>query len=316
MSTDTKKEPTRPLPARGQPPIEKSTRFLPSARRLLSLLRPQVARMGAVLALTVLAVVLNVLGPRVLGNAIDAVFSGVIAEQLPAGRSKAATVEALRASGQDSLADMVSRMDLVPGVGIDFGSVGRLLLLVLGLYAVAAVAQLIQAWLLNSAVQTTIRRLRADVEDKIHRVPLSYLDGQPRGELLSRVTNDVDNIAQSLTQTLSQLLFSLLTVVGVIVMMFTLSPVLTLVALVSIPIAMLITKQVMKRSQKLFVQQWASTGELNAQIEEAFTGHELVTVFGRRKEVRERFEETNTELMEVSYKAQFISGLMLSLIHI
>jgi ATP-binding cassette, subfamily B, multidrug efflux pump len=314
VSTQAKETPRRPLgrgPLAATPPIEKSSNFGPSAKRLLSLLRPQRARMGAVLLLTVVAVMLNVLGPRVLGDAIDHVFSGLISERLPAGQSKAASVEALRASGQNTFADMVARMDLVPGAGIDFDAVGRLLLIVMGLYAVAALAQLAQAWLLNGAVQATIRRLRADVEDKIHRLPLAYLDGQPRGELLSRVTNDVDNIAQSLTQTLSQLLFSALTVIGVLVMMLTISPLLTLVAVVSVPVAMLITRQVMKRSQTLFVQQWTSTGVLNAQIEEAFTGHELVTVFGRRKEVRERFDETNDQLMEVSYKAQFISGLMM-----
>ncbi|WP_018157834.1 ABC transporter ATP-binding protein [Demetria terragena] len=293
------------------PPVEKSAQFLPSAKRLLSLMRPQRARLILVLILSVMSVVLNVLAPKILGDAIDAVFSGSVSQALPAGQTKDSAIDGLRASGDIKLADMVSQMDLVPGEGVDFGVVGRLLLMVLGLYLIAALAQFIQAWILNAAVQATIRKLRSDIEAKIHRVPLSYLDGRPRGELLSRVTNDVDNIAQSLTQTLSQLLVSLLTVIGVLVMMLTISPMLTVVVLVSIPVALLITQQVMKRSQKLFVQQWTSTGALNAQIEESFTGHELVTVFGRGKEVRERFDETNAELMQVSYKAQFISGLMM-----
>lgn len=312
--TDTKTKPSS-APIRGPqgalPPAQKSATFFPSAKRLLSLLRPQRLRMTLVLVLTITSVVFNVLGPKILGDAIDEVFSGAVAAELPEGRSKEAVVAGLRAAGQDSFADMVSQMDLVPGVGIDFGVVGRLLLIVMGLYVFASLAQLAQAWLLNAAVQATVRRLRQDVEEKIHRVPLSYLDGRPRGELLSRVTNDVDNLSQSLTQTLSQLLVSLLTVVGVLVMMLTISPLLTLVVLLSVPVALLITGQVMKRSQKLFVQQWASTGELNAQIEEAFTGHELVTVFGRRQEVRARFDATNDQLMQVSYKAQFISGLMM-----
>ncbi|WP_409347712.1 ABC transporter ATP-binding protein [Luteipulveratus flavus] len=292
-------------------PTDKSMNFKPSAKRLIGLLRPQRVRMYAVLALTVTAVVLNVIGPRITGHAVDKIFAGAIGQQLPAGQSKDAVVEGLRARGQGTFADMVAAMDLIPGVGIDFGAVGRILLIVLTLFAVAAIFQYAQSWLLNDAVQATVQRLRNDVEAKIHRLPLSYFDQQPRGELLSRVTNDIDNIGQSLTQTLSQLLFSLLTVVGVLVMMLTVSPLLTLVAVVSIPLAMVVTGQIMKRSQKMFVAQWTNTGELNGQIEEAFTGHELVTVFGRRPEVQAAFDAKNEELRGVSHRAQFISGLMM-----
>nr|WP_169787773.1 ABC transporter ATP-binding protein [Luteipulveratus mongoliensis] len=292
-------------------PTDKSMNFKPSAKRLIGLLRPERVRMYFVLALTVSAVIMNVIGPRIIGHAVDKIFAGATGQRLPAGQSKDAVVEGLRNSGQGTFADMVAKMDLTPGVGIDFGAVGQILLIVLALYVVASLFQYAQSWLLNDAVQSTVQRLRNDVEAKIHRLPLSYFDQQPRGELLSRVTNDIDNIGQSLTQTLSQLLFSLLTVVGVLVMMLTVSPLLTVVAVVAIPIAMLVTGQIMKRSQKMFVNQWKNTGELNGQIEEAFTGHELVTVFGRRREVQEQFDAKNNELMGVSYRAQFISGLMM-----
>src|SRR5207248_11493994 len=169
----------------------------------------------------------------------------------------------------------------------------------------------LQGYLLNGVVQATIRRLRADVEDKLNRLPLPYFDSQPRGEILSRVTNDIDNIAQSLQQTLSQLLTSLLTVVGVLVMMFVVSPLLAVIALVAVPLSVVVTKQIAKRSQKQFIAQWTHTGALNGQIEEAFTGHELVKVFGRQREVEEAFVAKNDELFRASFAAQFVSGIIM-----
>ncbi|YAL84720.1 ABC transporter ATP-binding protein [Dermacoccaceae bacterium W4C1] len=292
------------------PPVDKPA-FGPAVRRLLGLLKPHWAKLVPALILSVVGVVLAVLGPRILGEAIDEVFTGAIGRNLPAGSTTEQVTDRLRAEGNTDLASMIERMGVVPGVGVDFSAVGHLLLVVLVLYLCSSLAQWLQAWFLADAVNAAMRRLRGQVEDKIHRVPLSYLDGQPRGELLSRVTNDVDNVSQTLTQTLSQLLVSLLTLVGVIVMMLTISPLLTLVALISIPLALLVTRQIMKRSQGLFVRQWANTGKLNGQIEEVYTGHELVTVFGRRAEVSQRFSETNDELMEVSSRAQFISGLLM-----
>jgi len=169
----------------------------------------------------------------------------------------------------------------------------------------------LQGWLMNEAVQRTTLKLRADVESKLHRLPLRYFDRQPRGELLSRVTNDIDNLAQSLQQTLSQLLTSLLTIVFVVTMMFVISATLALIALVTIPVTMAIAGAVMKRSQKQFVAQWRRTGALNAQIEEAFTGHALVKVFGRQKDVQARFEVDNEALFGASFRAQFLSGLIM-----
>ena len=220
-------------------------------------------------------------------------------------------VAELRAQGNDQFADMVERLNVIPGQGIDFTLLAQLLLLALVLYLVASLFLWLQGYLLNGAVQRSIYTLRNQVEEKINRLPLSYFDKQTRGELLSRVTNDIDNISQSLQQTLSQLLTSLLTVIGVTVMMFVISPVLALIALVTIPVSILVTALIGKRSQKLFIQQWKSTGELNGHIEEAFTGHSLVKVFGRQREVEAVFAERNSVLYSSSFGAQFVSGLIM-----
>ncbi|HWC22073.1 MAG TPA: ABC transporter ATP-binding protein [Flexivirga sp.] len=290
---------------------EKSKDFSGSAKRLLGRLTPHRPTLILILVLTLTAVALNVIGPKVLGKAVDTIYSGAVGSRLPHGQTKQQVVQALRDRGQDTFADMVSGMDVVPGVGIDFDSLSRILLVVLCLYLLAGAFQFIQARLLNRVVQDTMNTLRKDVEAKINKVPLSYLDGQPRGELLSRLTNDIDNIGQSMQQTISQLLVNGLTVIGVIVMMLTISWWLTLVAMIAIPIVMLVTGQVMKRSQKLFIAQWGHTGALNAQIEETFSGHELVKVFGRQHEVDASFDGTNDQLTTVSWKAQFVSGLVM-----
>ncbi len=197
------------------------------------------------------------------------------------------------------------------GQGIDFNALGGVLILALGLYVAAAFFGWIQGYLLNDVVQRTVFKLRADVEEKLSRLPLQFFDRQPRGELLSRVTNDIDNVAMSLQQTISQLLSSVLTVVGVLVMMFVVSPVLAVIMLVTVPLSVVIATQVAKRSQKQFVSQWANTGSLNGHIEEVFTGHELVKVFGRQREVEEVFRQRNEALFQASFSAQFISGLIL-----
>ncbi|WP_406829420.1 ABC transporter ATP-binding protein [Pedococcus sp. KACC 23699] len=293
-------------------PAEKSQNFGPSAKRLLGLMQPERTPLYAVLALAVASVGLSAIGPKILGRATDHIFAGVVGARLPSGVDKAQVVEQLRARGQGTLADLVSGMPyLVPGQGIDFGAVGRVLLLVLGIYAVASLLSWAQGWLLTGAVNRTIFGLRRDVEDKLNRLPLQYFDGQPRGELLSRVTNDIDNVAQSLQQTLSQLLTSLLTVVAMIAMMLYISPVLALIALFTIPVSMAVTAAIGKRSQKHFVQQWKSTGELNSVVEESFTGHELVKVFGRQDEVRASFRTKNDDLYAAGFGAQFVSGIIM-----
>ncbi|HET7761284.1 MAG TPA: ABC transporter ATP-binding protein [Phycicoccus sp.] len=293
-------------------PTEKSQNFVPSAKRVLALLRPERAVVWVVLGLAVGSVVLNAIGPKILGRATDLIFAGVFSRQIPAGVTQAQAVEALRARGEDRLADMLAAMQhVVPGQGIDFAAVGRVLLGVLAIYVVAAGLQWLQGWLLTGAVNRTIFRLRRDVEDKLNRLPLPYFDQQPRGELLSRVTNDIDNVAQSLQQTLSQLLTSLLTVVAMIAMMVWISPLLAVIALVTIPVTMVVTAMIGKRSQRHFVQQWKSTGELNGVVEETFTGHELVKVFGRQDEVDRQFDESNGALHHASFRASFISGIIM-----
>ena len=292
-------------------PVEKSLNFFPSLRRLLGHLAPERMILILVVLLAITGIVMNVLGPKILGMATDVIFTGVIGKNLPGGASKEQVIASLRAQGNDKFADMVERLNVVPGQGIDFTLLGQLLLLALVLYLVASLFLFLQGYLLNGAVQRSIYTLRSKVEEKINSLPLSYFDKQTRGELLSRVTNDIDNISQSLQQTLSQVLTSLLTVIGVTVMMFVISPALALIALVTIPVAIIVTTLIGKRSQKLFIQQWKTTGELNGHIEEAFTGQSLVKVFGRQGEVEAVFAERNTTLYKASFGAQFVSGLIM-----
>ncbi|GGB75716.1 multidrug ABC transporter ATP-binding protein [Knoellia flava TL1] len=293
-------------------PGEKSANFRVSARRLLALLRPERLSLYAVLAFALGSVGLNAIGPKILGRATDLIFAGVVGRQLPSEGTVPQIVAGLRARGQDTFADLVEKMPyLVPGAGIDFGAVGRVLLLVLGIYVVASLLQWAMGWILTGAVNRTIFNLRRDVEDKLNRLPLPYFDNQPRGELLSRVTNDIDNVSTSLQQTLSQLLTSLLTVVAMVGMMLWISPLLALIALVTIPVTMVVTAVIGKRSQKHFVQQWKSTGEVNSIVEETFTGHQLVKVFGRQQEAREAFRSKNDDLFAAGFGAQFVSGIIM-----
>ncbi|HEU5005966.1 MAG TPA: ABC transporter ATP-binding protein [Jatrophihabitantaceae bacterium] len=296
-------------------PAEKAMSFGPSARRLLGRLRPERAKALVVLVLAVCSVALAVLGPKILGRATDVIFTGFIGKQLgdhlPPGTTLQQAVAGERASGHGNTADLLATAHATPGVGIDFTKLGHVLLLALAVYIGAGLLSWLQGWLLNDVVQSAVRRMRSDVEDKINRLPLPYFDRQPRGELLSRVTNDIDNIQMTLQQTMSQLLTSLLTVVGVVTMMFLISPLLAVIALVTIPVSMFVTKAIAKRSQGKFVAQWRNTGQLNAQIEEAFTGHELVKVFGRHREIEAAFEAKNDELFQASFGAQFVSGIIM-----
>jgi ATP-binding cassette subfamily B protein len=292
-------------------PAEKSMNFGPSAKRLLRRLTPERPLALIVLLLAVCSVTLMVIGPRILGRATDIVFSGFIGDRLPAGISLDQAVAAARARGDDNFAALLERMDVVPGQGIDFTALGHVLLLALAVYVAGSALAWLQGYVLNGIVQRTVLRLRADVEDKLNRLPLPYFDQQPRGEILSRVTNDIDNISTTLQQTMSQLLTSLLTVVGVVTMMFVISPLLALIALVTIPVSVFVTKAIAKRSQGQFVAQWRHTGKLNGHIEESFSGHELVKVFGRQREVEQAFAEHNDALFHASFGAQFVSGLIM-----
>ncbi len=290
---------------------QRAHRFGPSAKRLVRRLAPERVRATAVVVLAVASVFLMTLGPRLLGHATDLVFAGLIGRSVPGGATKEEAVEALRRAGDDQRADLLSGVDFVPGRGVDFGAVSDALLIVLGVYVAASALAWLQGYLLNDVVQNVVRTMRSDVEDKVNRLPLEYFDRQPRGELLSRATNDIDNVSQSLQQTMSQLLTSLLTVVGVLAMMFWISPLLALIALVTVPISMWVAGRIMKRSQGEFISQWRQTGRLNAHIEESISGHALVTVFGRRQQVEDDFARQNDELYDASFRAQFISGLIM-----
>ena len=306
-----------PRPAGGPPwmslgaPAEKAVRFWPSARRLLARLKPQRLRLLCVVVLAAASVALSVIGPTLIGRATDIVFSGAVGAHLAPGMTQQQVVASERAAGHIHLAEMLARMHLVPGAGIDFRALEVTLLEVLALYLASAAFLWGQGYLLNEVVQAVVLRLRADVEGKIHRLPLRYFDGQTRGELLSRVTNDIGNISQSLQQSISQTLTALLTLMGVVSMMFVISPLLASIALVTIPLALLLTRVIGRRSQRHFIAQWTRTGELNAQIEEAFSGHELVKVFGRQGEVARRFDAKNGQLYDAAFAAQFISGLIM-----
>lgn len=295
----------------GGAPAKKAKHFWPSAKRLFSLLAPEKTAIVVVLAMVVIAVVLNVIAPRVLGSAMDVIFSGVISSNLPDGANQQQVIEGLRAEGQDQFADMLSGMELTPGAGIDFTLLGRLILLVLGMYLVSSVFMWLQGYLLNKVVMRVVYNLRRDVEAKLNRLPLNYFDTRQRGDLLSRVTNDVDNVQQALQQAFAQLIMSALSLIGITVMMFVVSWQLALIALIALPLSALGAGLIGVRSQKLFAEQWKNTGQLNGHIEESFSGHDLVRVFGREKESLEQFDQKNEDLYKASFGAQFVSGMIM-----
>lgn len=300
-----------PGPLGGQGVAEKAVAFGPSLRRLLGMMRVERLLFVVVIVMGIASVVSSVVGPKILGKATDVIFTGVIGKNLPAGTTLNQVVAGLRQSGNNQLADMVSGMNIVPGQGVDFTVLGHWLLLALGLYLAAAVLGYIQQFLLIRGVQRTVYRMRNQVNEKLDRLPLSYFDRQPRGELLSRITNDIDNVQQTLQQTLGQLLNSILMVIGVTIMMFTVSPLLAWLTLLIVPVAGVASVLIGKQAQKQFAGMWAHTGELNGEVEEAFTGHALVKVFGRQREVSEVFGQTNEELYLSSFRAQLISAIIM-----
>ncbi|AVZ72891.1 multidrug ABC transporter ATP-binding protein [Streptomyces lunaelactis] len=291
-------------------PVERSMDFKSSGKRLLRQLAPERATLWVMLGACVLSVAFSVVGPKILGQATDLVFAGVIGRGMPAGTSKDQAIEGLRDKGDGGPADMLSGVDFTPGNGIDFDAVGRVLLMALVVYVAAGLLMLVATRLSIRVINRTVFRMREDIQAKLSRLPLSYFDRAKRGEVLSRATNDIDNISQTMQQTMGQLINSLLTIVGVLAMMFWISPLLALVALVTVPVSVYVAAKVGKRSQPQFVQQWKTTGKLNAHIEEMYTGHALVKVFGRQDESAEAFAEQNEALYEAGFKAQFNSGIM------
>jgi ATP-binding cassette subfamily B protein len=323
MTTTTRAPaaPERPSPPQRGPfafasgPPQKSKNFKASARRLVGQLAPDRTGLIAVIAFSLSSVALSTSGPKILGGALDVIFAGFMGGRFPAGLTKDQAIASLRAGGHDRLGDMASRMDFTPGHGIDLGALGHILTIVLALYVGASLFTWLQGYVLNQVVQRRVRALRAQVQAKMNRLPLSYFDLQPRGELLSRVTNDIDNVATSLQQTLSQVLNAALSALAVLVMLVVISPLLAIIALVTVPLSVVLTAKIGKRSQSRFVAQWKHVGALNGQIEEAFTGHALVNVFGRRREIEARFRSKNDELYEASFRAQFISSIIMPAIN-
>ncbi|MGW2559887.1 ABC transporter ATP-binding protein [Streptomyces sp. NPDC001514] len=289
---------------------ERSMDFKGSGKRLLRQLAPDRPTLWLMLVACVLSVGLSVVGPKILGNATDLVFAGVVGRQLPDGTTKEQAVDGLRERGDGGLADVLSGVDFTPGHGIDFAAVGNVLLVALVVYVAAGLLMLVATRASIRVINRTVYRMREDVQTKLSRLPLSYFDKAKRGEVLSRATNDIDNISQTMQQSMGQLINSLLTIVGVLAMMFWISPLLALVALVTVPLSVFVAAKVGKRSQPQFVQQWKSTGRLNAHIEEMYTGHALVKVFGRQEESAKDFAEQNDALYEAGFRAQFNSGIM------
>ncbi|KUM90792.1 ABC transporter ATP-binding protein/permease [Streptomyces pseudovenezuelae] len=294
----------------GGGPETRSLDFKVSGRRLLAQFKPERLTLYAMLCCVVLSVGLNVVGPKILGQATDLVFAGIIGRQMPAGASKEEVLAGMRERGEGQVADMLRSTDFTPGEGIDFTAVGHVLLFAVGVFLVAGLLMAVATRLVNRTVNRTMFRMREDVQTKMSRLPLSYFDKRQRGEVLSRATNDIDNIGQTLQQSMGQLINSLLTIIGVLAMMFWVSWLLALVALVTVPLSFVVATRVGKRSQPHFVQQWRTTGKLNAHIEEMYTGHTLVKVFGRQDESAAQFAEQNEALYEAGFKAQFNSGVM------
>nr|WP_239528450.1 ABC transporter ATP-binding protein [Microbacterium esteraromaticum] len=300
----------------------KADNFGPSFKRMIGLLKPSAWWFALVSFFGAVGVVLAVAAPKVLGEATNVVYEGFISSVLgqgfggapgfPRGTSRDQVVEALRGAGQDEFANMVSAMDdFAVGDGVDFERLRWIIIAVLAIYVVASILSWLQGYVINVIMVRTMWRLREDVEAKINRLPLSYFDKVQRGELISRVTNDIDNITQTMQQSLSGALTSVLTVIGVLVMMFSISWQLALVALVSLPLMGVIFGIIGPRSQKAFGQQWRKVGRLNARVEEAFSGHALVKVFGREKDALESFQVENEELFQAAFKAQFLSGIIM-----
>ncbi|HEX6547971.1 MAG TPA: ABC transporter ATP-binding protein [Candidatus Dormibacteraeota bacterium] len=296
-------------PGMGPPPA-KVKDFRRTVRQLVGRLRPEWHWVAVAILLTAVGVALTITGPRILGQATNLLFDGLVGKSLPHGLTKMQVIAGLRAHGKNQFADMLAGMNVTPGVGVDFGAVGSVLLLAAAVYALGAVMIWAQGYVMAGVTQRVVYGLRKDVERKLDHLPLAYFDHHDRGDILSRVTNDIDNIGQTLNQSLGQLLNSLLTVVGVLIMMITINLVLAVISLVVVPLSGLITVLIATRSQRRFVEQWRATGALSAHVEQMHTGHALVQVFGHRERALEEFEVLNERMYRASFAAQALSGVI------
>lgn len=261
-------------------PGEKPKNFKATFKRLLRYLKPRQNRLIAVFIAAILSTVFMIVGPKIMGMAITELFEGAYNK--------------LTGSG----------------TGIDFGTIGQILLLLAGLYLFSSLFSYIQQYIMSTVAQDTVYDLRQDVNKKLEKLPLNYFDSRPNGEILSRMTNDIDTIGSTLQQSLTQFITSVVTLVGIIIMMLTISPWLTLIAFVSLPLSLFVIQPILKRSQKQFANQQKSLGQLNGHIEEMYTGHSVVKAFGHEKKAVEQFDEVNEKLYEAGRKAQFISGII------
>ena len=294
----------------GGPPPAKIQDAGKTLRQLLGRLRPELPLLVVVGIFAIGAVAFSVVGPKIIGNATNVIFDGVVGKMLPAGLTKEQVIALLQANGKGQIAQMLSGMNVTPGVGIDFTLLGQTLLLAVAVYLLASVLQWAQGYLLAGVAQRVVYGLRRDVEAKLTRLPLKYFDSHSHGDVLSRVTNDVDNISTTLQQGLSQIVTSVLTVVGVLAIMIWINWLLALVALVTVPLSVVVTLLIARRSQRQFAAQWKWTGVLNGHVEEMHTGHALVQVFGRSAKAQEIFDQQNHNLYEASFRAQFLSGII------
>jgi ATP-binding cassette subfamily B protein len=295
----------------GMMPAAKTKDFKGSLKRLGGYLKPHRVMLTIVVVLAIVSVTFSILGPKILGTATNLLFEGVISKQLPAGVTQEQAIAGLRAAGKTQFADMLANMKLTPGVGVDFNAIGKWLILLAGVYLLSALFSWLQQYLMAGVAQRTVYGLRKQVDEKLARLPLKYFDDNPRGDTLSRVTNDIDNIANTLQQSATQIITAVLTIIGVLIMMFWISPLLASISLLVIPLSVIVTMFIAKRSQKQFVAQWDRTGRLNGHIEEMFSGHSVVKVFGRQQEAIDTFDRENEALYEASFKAQFISGTIM-----
>jgi len=294
----------------GGPPAGKTRDVGKTLRQLIDRLRPESRLLAVVVVLGSVSVAFSVVGPKILGNATNIIFEGIVGKMFPPGVTKAQAIAFLNAQGKGQIAQMLGGMNVTPGKGIDFTALGDVLLLAVGVYVLSALFLWAQGYIMAGVAQRTVYRMRRDVEEKLARLPLKYFDSHSHGDILSRVTNDIDNVSTVLQQGLSQILTSTLTVIGVMGMMFWISPILAAISLVIIPATIIVTVIIGRRSQKEFAAQWRWTGTLNGHIEEMHTGHALVQVFGRTRKAREEFDRHNSKVFEASFRAQFLSGII------
>lgn len=264
---------------------QKAKNFKGTFRRLLSYLKPLRIQLTIVFLAAIMSTIFTIVGPKIMGEAITEIFNGLIAQ-----------------------------FKGVPGATIDFGRIGQILLILAGLYVISSLFTYVMQYIMASVAQKTVYRLREDVNAKLSKLPLKYYDSHAHGDTLSRVTNDIDTIGSTLQQSLTQFITSIVTIVGIIVMMLTISPLLTLIAVVSLPLSMFVIQPILKRSQKHFADQQRSLGQLNGHIEEMYTGHQVVKAFGHEDKAMAQFDEVNDRLYQAGVKAQFISGIIMPLI--